>query len=116
MSQFPDIPIFEKFNDIVKEIAERRNLSFFDFHHDVWATVNWNESMRASFLASDKDPQHPNSHHSARAGDKLLSKMYSRYAVFRDTDNHTTIPVKSNHTFPLQSAVTISDIHQYMSR
>ena len=118
MSQFPAISIFEEFNDIVKETAERRNLSFFDFHQDVWSTVNWNETMRGSFLANDKDPQHPNSHHSARAGDKLLSRMYSRYAVFRDNENHsTTIPIKSDHqTFPSLSNVTISDIHQMMSR
>jgi len=120
MSQFPAISIFEKFNDIVRETAKRRNLSFFDFHHDVWSTVNWNESMRGSFLASEKDPQHPNSHHSARAGDKLVSRMYSRYAVFRDNENnHTTIPIQQSDQsseFPSLSNVTINDIHQMMSR
>ena len=116
MSQFPSVSFFEKFNDIVKVTADRRNLSFFDFHHDVLSTVNWNESMRGMFLKDVRDPQHPNSHHSARAGDKLLSRLYSRYAVFRDSEIQSNVPVKSDHTFQFQSNITISDLHQLMSR
>ena len=117
MSQFPNISLFEKFNIVLKETAERRNLSFFDYHQDVLSTVNWNESMRRMFLKDVTDPQHPNNHHSARAGNKLLSRIYSRYAVFRENEDQSNIPVKSHdHTFPFQSNVTISDIHQLMSR
>jgi len=47
-----DGEITREFNEIVRSIAEQRNMTFYDMDKDVWSTVNF-ESIRSDFLLRD---------------------------------------------------------------
>jgi len=63
-----DGDITRKFNDIVREIAKNRSLTFYDFDYDVWSSVNFDEK-KSHFLL--RDHMHPKYHYTGTTSPTL---------------------------------------------
>jgi hypothetical protein len=73
--------LLHKFNCIIREIVIEKNMSFYDFDHDVWSTVNFDYS-KESFLFQDLI--HPKQMYTAMAGEKMLGSQFSKETNFGD--------------------------------
>lgn len=82
--------LLDAFNDIIRKIANNRNITLYDYDNDVHSTTKWqrNEEVETKILL--RDWLHPKEVFASRAGDKMLSSRYSNYYFYRGAYSPTT--------------------------
>ena len=69
------------YNDVMRRIAARRNLTVYDFDRDCWGTMKDNAGAAGSYWL--RDFVHPRTPFTATAGDKMLALAHSAYFHYR---------------------------------
>jgi hypothetical protein len=80
----PGTDLLHTFNTIIRETAERRNLTLYDLDTDVWSVVDWNYSREKDIL---RDAIHPIPEYCSSAAEKMLSRRYSSNFIYKGVAN-----------------------------
>lgn len=71
-----------EYNNIIRSIAAKENLTIYDFDRDIWSTVDHNTSFEHSLY---RDWVHPRSFYVSLVPEKLLGYRYSASMIFQDS-------------------------------
>jgi hypothetical protein len=72
-----------EYNVAIQDIAHQKNLTFYDFDHDVWSSVNHNYAKEWHLF---RDEIHPISPFPERSGEKLLGHRFTKYLKVANPD------------------------------
>jgi hypothetical protein len=104
-------------NTELRQFAAARNLLMYDFDQDVWSTAGfkYNEEQQLVIMRSAHDI-HPKPSFSARAGEKILGRLYSGYFLPQGRNNsassyYSAVP-KAFNDFVFVRSVALTPQHE----
>ena len=71
--------VIHEYNNAIQDIAQAKNLTFFDFSRDIWSSVNHNFTKEWHLFRDDIHPMCP---YPERAAEKMLDRLYTNYLKF----------------------------------
>lgn len=77
--------LLAEFNSVLREIAEERMMTFYDFDLDVYSSAHFNWTDEEY---THRDWIHHHQAYSYPAAQKLLGRRYSRYMIFKNAEKY----------------------------